>query len=288
MKRLGLFLALAYATLNVGAQEDLLKELDESDGAAKELITSTFKGSRLVNGQTVETRGKGELEFIFSHRFGAMSLGSYNLYGLDIAHVRLGLEYGITDRLGVGFGRNSLDKTMDFYARYKVLQQTVGSGMPVTVTGFGYLATRAAAPGDASSMNDRTSYVTQLLIARKFDRLSLQLMPSFVHKNAVDKTIDSNDQVVIGIGGRYKISRSVALTSEYYHRLNVKDDKKYKNSVGFGVDIETGGHVFQLILANSQTTTERAFLTESTGDLFNGDIHLGFNVTRPFQLKKRK
>ena len=160
--------------------------------------------------------------------------------------------------------------------------------MPVTVAGFGYVAMRAAGPGDASSLNDRTAYVTQLLIARKFDRLSLQMMPTFVHKNAVDKAVDTNDQVVIGIGGRYKISRSIAITSEYYHRLNVKDDNRYKNSVGFGVDIETGGHVFQLILANSQTTTERAFLTESTGDFFNGDIHLGFNVTRAFQLRKAK
>ena len=288
MKQLSLFLALIFAALTTSAQEDLLKELDKSAGTSKEVVTSTFKGSRLVNGQTVETRGKGELEFIFSHRFGAMSLGSYNLYGLDIAHVRLGLEYGITDRLGVGFGRNSLDKTMDFYARYKILQQAVGGGMPVTVTGFGYVAMRAAPPGDASPLNDRTSYVAQLLIARKFDRLSLQMMPTFVHKNAVDKNIESNDQVVLGIGGRYKISRSIALTSEYYHRLSVKDGSPYRNSLGIGVDIETGGHVFQLILANSQNITERSFLTESTGDFFNGDIHLGFNVTRAFQLKKQK
>lgn len=288
MKQPVLFLALMCAAFASGAQEDLLKELGKSSGHSKDLVTSTFKGSRLVNGQTVETRGKGELEFIFSHRFGAMSLGSYNLYGLDIAHVRLGLEYGLTDRLGVGFGRNSLDKTMDFYARYKILQQTVDRAMPVTVAGFGYVAMRAAGPGDASSLNDRTAYVTQLLIARKFDRLSLQLMPSFVHKNAVDKSTESNDQVVLGIGGRFKISRSVALTSEYYYRLNEKASSKYKNSIGFGVDIETGGHVFQLIVANSQTTTERAFLTESTGDFFNGDIHLGFNVTRAFQLKQQK
>ncbi len=287
MKQLSFFFAFTCVTLGSAAQDDLLKELEESGGAKKEWITSTFKGSRLVNGQTVETRGKGELEFIFSHRFGAMSLGSYNLYGLDIAHVRVGLEYGITDRLGVGFGRNSLDKTMDFYARYKVLRQTLSGNMPVTVTAFGYVATRAAPPGDGSSLNDRTAYVTQLLIARKFDRLSLQVMPSFVHKNAVDKNIDANDQVVIGVGGRYKISRSVALTSEYYHRLNPQGST-YRNSIGFGVDIETGGHVFQLILANSQVTTERAILTEATGDFFEGDIHLGFNVTRAFQVRKPK
>lgn len=287
MRRICLLLAaITFYHLAV-SQDDLLKELD-SQAPKTTVIENTFKGSRLVNGQTVETRGKGELEFIFSHRFGALNSGSYNLYGLDQAAVRLGLEYGITDRLGVGFGRSSSDKMMDYYVRYKLLRQQT-SGMPVTITGFGYASVKLAPSGDATTLNDRTAYVTQLLIARKFSpQLSLQLMPTFVHKNAVDKTIESNDQLAIGVGGRFKISRSVAITSEYYHRLDVKSTNPYKNSIGFGVDIETGGHVFQLLLSSSQRITERTFITESTGDFFNGDIHLGFNVTRAFQLKKPK
>ncbi|MCX8489945.1 MAG: DUF5777 family beta-barrel protein [Cyclobacteriaceae bacterium] len=289
MKKISLLLAASVMVCSAAAQDDLLKELD-SKVPINTYAESAFKGSRLVNGQTVETRGKGELEFIFSHRFGAMNSGSYNLYGLDQAAVRLGLEYGFTDRLGVGFGRSSSDKMMDFYARYKILRQHTGAtNMPVTVTGFGYTSVKLAAPGDATSLNDRTAYVAQLLIARKFSpKLSLQIMPTFVHKNAVDKTIESNDQLAIGFGGRFKMSRSIAITSEYYHRLNVKNTNSYQNSVGFGVDIETGGHVFQLMLSSSQRITERTFITESTGDFFNGDIHLGFNVTRAFQLKKKK
>jgi hypothetical protein len=177
---------------------------------------------------------------------------------------------------------------MDFYSRYKIVRQRADA-VPVTITVFGYASFKLASPGDATSLNDRTAYVTQLLIARKFSpKLSLQLMPTYVHKNAVDKTIESNDQIAIGIGGRYRISRSIAITSEYYHRLDVKTNNPYKNSIGFGVDIETGGHVFQLLLSSSQRITERTFITESEGDFFNGDIHLGFNVTRAFQLKKRK
>lgn len=287
MKRICLLLAASAVVLSAVAQDDLLNEL-ESKVPVSRYVESTFKGSRLVNGQTVETRGKGELEFIFSHRFGAMNSGSYNLYGLDQAAVRLGLEYGITDRWGIGFGRSSSDKIMDFYSRYKIVRQRVDA-TPVTITAFGYTSFKLASPGDATSLNDRTAYVAQLLIARKFSpNLSLQLMPTFVHKNAVDKTIESNDQIAIGIGGRYKISRSIAITSEYYHRLDVKTNNPYKNSIGFGVDIETGGHVFQLLLTSSQRITERTFITESEGDFFNGDIHLGFNVTRAFQLKKRK
>ena len=287
MTRICLLLAVSALVLSAIAQDDLLNEL-ESKVPVSRYVESTFKGSRLVNGQTVETRGKGELEFIFSHRFGAMNSGSYNLYGLDKAAVRLGLEYGITDRWGIGFGRSSSDKIMDFYSRYKIVRQRVDA-TPVTITAFGYTSFKLASPGDATALNDRTAYVAQLLIARKFSpKLSLQLMPTFVRKNAVDKTIESNDQIAIGIGGRYKISRSIAITSEYYHRLDVKKNNPYKNSIGFGVDIETGGHVFQLLLSSSQRITERTFITESEGDFFNGDIHLGFNVTRAFQLKKRK
>ncbi len=272
------------------SQEDLLKELQQSEVKETEYISSTFKGSRLINGQTIETRYKGELEFIFAHRFGPMNGGLYELYGLDQAYVRIGLEYGLTDRLGVGIGRNSVDKTVDGFLRYKALRQS-RAGMPISVTAFGIMAVKTS-PKDEDAgyditFEDRTSYTAQLLIARKFTpALSLQLMPSFVHKNTVDQSIEDNDQFALGVGGRIKVSRSVALTTEYYYRFNVHEGNPYYNSIGFGVDIETGGHVFQIVITNSRGLTERAFITETTGEFFDGDIHLGFNVTRIFQLKR--
>lgn len=277
------------------AQDDLLKELEKNQAPETEYIEQTFKGTRLVNGQSVETKGQGELEFIFAHRFGPMNGGLYELFGLDQAYVRLGLEYGITDRFGVGFGRNSVDKTMDFYGRWKLARQSRGEKtMPVTITAFGQAAAKMSPrkeddPTGTLTFENRLSYTAQLLIARKFNqRLSLQLMPTIVHRNRVDKTIEDNDQFALGIGGRVKVSRSVALTTEYYYRLNTFDTNPNKDVLGFGVDIETGGHVFQLVLTNTRGLTERAFLTETTGDFFDGDIHLGFNITRTFQLAKRK
>lgn len=272
------------------SQEDLLKELQQSEVKEKEYVSSTFKGSRLINGQTIETRYKGELEFIFAHRFGPMNGGLYELYGLDQAYVRIGLEYGLSDRLGVGIGRNSVDKTVDGFLRFKALRQSK-AGMPISLTAFGIMAVKTS-PKDENAgyditFQDRTSYTAQLLIARKFTpALSLQLMPSYVHKNTVDQSIEDNDQIALGVGGRIKVSRSVALTTEYYYRFNVHDNNPYYNSIGFGVDIETGGHVFQIVITNSRGLTERAFITETTGEFFDGDIHLGFNVTRIFQLKR--
>lgn len=274
--------------------QDLLSELDKEAKPTTEYATATFKGTRLINGQTVETKGKGALEFIFAHRFGAVNGGVYELFGLDQAYVRLGLEYGITDRLGVGIGRNSVDKTIDSYLRYKVLRQSSGVvNMPFTVSAFGIAAVKTSPKKEDATYDiqpkDRMSYTAQLLIARKFNSiLSLQLMPSFVHKNTVDKSIEKNDQVALGVGGRLKVSRSMALTTEYYYRFDVPDANPYYNPLGFGIDIETGGHVFQLVMTNSRGLTERAYLTETTGNFFNGDIHLGFNITRTFQLKKQK
>lgn len=288
--------ALVLFSLPGFAQDDLMKELEKSEKPEKEYVHSTFKGTRLVNGQTVETKGKGALEFIFQHRFGKLNSGLYNFYGLDIAHVRIGLEYGLTDRLGIGLGRNSFDKTVDSYLRYKLAQQSTGAGaMPITITAYGNVAMRTSPPtqdaGYPITTEDRLAYTGQLLIARKFSsRFSAQLMPSMVHKNMVsNKASEPNDQFALGMGTRMKITRSVALTSEYYYRLNVSDKNPNYNVLGFGVDIETGGHVFQLVLTNaSNSFTERGFITETTDNFFKGGIHLGFNVTRTFQLKKQK
>ncbi|MBL7865207.1 MAG: hypothetical protein JNK10_10040 [Cyclobacteriaceae bacterium] len=286
---------LFFALVTVSAQsQDLLAELDKKTPSTPDYVQATFKSTRLVNGQTMETKGKGALEFIFAHRFGPISSGAYELYGLDQAYVRLGLEYGITDRLGAGFGRNSEDKTMDAYLRYKVLrQQSGGGGSPVTVTAFGIAAVKTSPRKEDATYDiqfeDRLSYTGQFLIARKFNQsLSIQLVPTLVHKNTVDRSIEPNNQALIGFGGRLKLTRSVALTTEYYYRFDVPDANPYYNPIGFGVDIETGGHVFQLVMTNSRGLTERAYLTETNGDFFKGDIHLGFNVTRTFQLKKQK
>lgn len=235
------------------------------------LTEQTFKSTRLVTGQTVETKSARELEFIFAHRFGAINGGLYELFGLDQAFVRLGLEYGITDRLGVGLGRNSVDKTMDGNLRYKLLQQSSGENpMPVTLTLFGNAALKLSPRSQDSptpiETRQRLSYTMQVLVARKFsDELSLQLMPTLIHRNAVDQLVELNDQFAVGLGGRYKISGSVALTSEYYYRVNVPAGNPYHNSFGLGVDIETGGHVFQLVISNSLGLTERAFIAETGG-----------------------
>lgn len=294
--KIGLCFLLILLTGNIPslAQEDLLRELEAGPSSEADIAILTFKGTRLVNGHSVETKSQGDLEFIFAHRFGPVNGGLYEFFGLDDAYVRLGLDYGLTRNLSVSIGRNSVDKSLDGYLKYRVARQQSGAvNFPVTVTGLGGMVYRASprredAPEGYKSV-DRLGYVGQLLIARKINaRISLQLMPTFIHKNAVDQAREHNDQVAIGFGGRFKITKSVALTGEYYNRVNVREANPYKNTAGFGVDIETGGHVFQLVFTNSRGLTERAFITETEGDFGEGDIHFGFNVTRTFSLTPKK
>jgi hypothetical protein len=278
---------------SVFAQDDLLKELNQTDKDTDYTI-ATFKGTRIINGHSVETKPANTLEFIFSHRFGPVNDGWFEMYGLDEAYVRLGLDYGITDNLSVSIGRNSSNKTLDGYYKYKILRQQSGaSNVPVTITwleGFAYSfePRREGVNSDYKNI-DRLAYTSQLLIARKFTpEFSLQLMPTFVHKNAVDQNLQKNRQFAIGAAGRYKFTKSVAFTAEYYQNLSLTDNSGYQNVLGFGFDIETGGHVFQLVFTNTVGLTERAFITETSDNFFDGDIHFGFNVTRTFQFKKDK
>jgi hypothetical protein len=274
-------------------QDDLLKEIDK-DTNEPEYSIATFKGTRIINGHSVETKPAGTLEFIFAHRFGKINGGWYTMYGMDQADVRLGLDYGITDDLSVSIGRNSYNKTLDGYLKYKLTRQHTGKNpFPLSITTLGGMAYQFE-PRNNSDVSedfeniDRLSYTGQFLIARKVSQnFSFQLMPSVVHKNAVSQSIEKNTQYLLGAGGRYKLTKSFAITGEYYYNFSALDESPYFNVVGIGCDIETGGHVFQLVLTNGTGLTERAFLTETRDDFFAGEIHFGFNVTRTFQLKKK-
>ncbi len=271
------------------AQDDLLQILEEESGEESEyFIGSTFKGTRLINGHSVETRDKGVLDFIISHRFGTLNSGVKNLFGLDDANIRLGLDYSLTDRFTLGVGRSSFQKVYDGYLKYNLIRQGESEASPVSVVAYSNMSINSldwANPERDYRSSDRYAYTHQLLIARKFSNsLSLQLMPSVVHRNLIPTAAEDNLIYALGIGGRQKLTPSVALTFEYYHQFNNDSPNAYQNPLAIGFDIETGGHVFQLHFTNSRPTFERGFITETTGDFFNGDIHFGFNITRTFQL----
>jgi len=276
-----------------GKSQDLDALLDKESKPQTTYATATFKSTRIVNGHSVERMKKNQLEFRVSHRFGQLNEGSYNLWGLDQGTIHLALEYGLTDWLELGMGRSTYEKTFDGYAKVSLLRQSSGAkNVPVHLSFL--TSTEVISLNTNQAMKDyfysRMSFVQQILVARKINEsLSLQLTPTYIHRNLVPTELDKNDLFACGIGGRYKLSKRVALNVEYYYvyRANASSlPVTYYNPLSVGIDIETGGHVFQIMLTNSQAMREGGFIGKTTGNWSDGGIHLGFNISRVFSFNK--
>lgn len=282
IKLVFVFLSFVFIT---HAQEDLLSILESESPEDKQYAIATFKSTRIINGQSIETRTQGTLEFIISHRFGTLNSGVNELWGLDRSNIRLGLEYGITDNLTFGVGRSSYDKTLDLFGKYRLVRQS--NYFPITATFFASLARNLDNRADESGL-ERNAYTGQLLLARKFnDRLSFQLAPTMIQRNRVESLDDANFLLALGIGARYKITNRIAIVSEYTPVFTDLSDRFF-NAVAMGVDIETGGHVFQLHFTNAEQSIEKGFIGEVDQNFWDGGIHYGFNIVRVFDLKSKR
>lgn len=271
----------------VAAQDDLLKDLEKEHSNTTNTVSAIFKGTRILNGHSVENRKGKELEFIISHRFGRINSGFDELFGLDQSNIRFALEYGLNDNLTLGFGRSSYEKTYDMFAKYSLIKQKTGKkSFPFAVSLFASVAAKTVkdyVPENKPTFKERLFYTSQVLIARKISpSFSMQVTPTYIHRNRTKSDLDPHDFFAVGLGGRLKVSKRVSINGEYYYAFNKLESLNTKNSLAFGVDIETGGHVFQIILSNSITMIEKSFITETTGDFFGGDIHFGFNISRTF------
>lgn len=276
--------------LQAAGQNDLLDLLDKESEAKTDYTTATFKTTRLINGHSIEHVAGGVLDLRISHRFGLVNSGLYEFFGLDQATTRIGLDYGINNRWMVGIGRSTYEKQLDGFMKYKLLRQASGNkNMPVTVSALGAMVYKTQKFDNPSRENFQSShlyYTFQVMVARKFNEsISFQVMPTVNHYNLVPGTTLSNDLFALGAGGRIKITKRITINAEYYYQLPGYKFSDTKNSVGIGVDIETGGHVFQLYFTNSTGMTERTFISETTGDFLKGDVHFGFCISRVFTLK---
>ncbi len=272
---------------------DSLLQVETDSNKEKEYVEATFKSTRIILGQSIENKAYGELNFLISHHFGNISDGSYHLYGLDYSEIRLGFEYGITDWLTIGIGRSSFNKIFDGSFKLKILRQSTGEkNIPFSISFYSNIALNSlhwANPDRANRFDSRLSYAYELLIARKLNSsLSLQLTPSMIHRNLVKTPADQNDVFSVGVGGRIKMSKRFSLNAEYYYLLPGKTADDFYDSFSVGVDIETGGHVFQIFLTNSNGMIEQSFIPETTGSWLKGNIRLGFNISRTFTLTKHK
>ncbi len=274
------------------SQTDSTLTLDEETAEVKTLVTHAFNSSYVVNGHSTNTLSPGRLNFFISHRFGTFDQGPFNLFGLDDSSIRFGFEYGVTSRLTVGLGRSSAGKHYDGFVKYKLLTQSHGGGasMPVSLVWFSSTALssvdwRSQTLNDGRyRFSDYLVYTHQALISRRFSsRLSLQLSPTLVHRNKTKTAGEAHDVYALGIGGRLRLTRKLHLTADYFYTR--RNAPGVYNPAAVGIDLVTGGHVFQVYLNNAKGIIEKEFLTNTHGNAAKGQVGFGFTVMRSFVLR---
>lgn len=263
--------------------------LVDNNNNQKLFANNAFKSSRVINGHSMEMIGKGILDVRILHRFGMVENGPRDLFGLDNASMRMGFDYGVSKNLTIGIGRSTFNKELDGFLKWRMVHQHKGhNAMPFSIIYIGGITGKTNKWAGADSLNflsNRLGYYNQIIIGRKFSSaFSLQLSPIFVHKNLVDLAIDNNDMYALGIGTRYKITKRTALLIDAFPLLYGKNSNVMPLSIG--VDIETGGHVFQLHFSNSPGMNEKAFVSETINSWGISQYRFGFNLSRVFTVKK--
>ena len=280
--------------LLMNGQDDLLSEIDTT--ATDVTVESAFKSLKIVNLESTKLAAKGDFYFIVAHRFGFIDKGFDDFFGLDNANTQLKFLYGVNDWLTVHICRSGFQETYDLAAKYRLYAQKE-NGFPVTIVGFNSVAINSELKEEDYpnlKFENRLSYVAQVLISRKFsDKLSLEIAPSVFHENTLRDILDENNAVIlpnpqdntqfaVGLGGRYKLTSRWSVNVDYAAHLNRASQSNYKNPLSIGVDLETGGHVFQMHFTNAQAMHETGYLGQTVGDWSKGEIAFGFNLVRVF------
>ncbi len=301
MKNSTQFLVYICIMLGFGIQlnaQDLLETLEKEYPDTPQYEMATFKASRISIGHSVETRKKGVLEIQAFNRFWNIPNYGRQSFVADKLGARIGLEYGISDRLTFGAGGSTLDGIFDGFFKYKLIrQQQDNKGAPVSVSLFQNMAYRSKRKRPFTDINrfdafeDKLSYTTQLLIARKFtQQFSAQITPTYIHRSSSAFPDDPNNQFAIGVGGRYKLGGHVSIVSEYFYVFNPLESINNYDAFSLGVNWELSDVMLQFQLTNTRGMTEEEFITQ-TPNVFNtkdGNFVFGFNAIFVLHLNQKK
>lgn len=296
------------------AQDDLLQMLEESEPKTQEKVTAMFKTTRVIQAHSIETVKKKTLDVRISHRFGNIYStrnevdGPDSFFGFDnIADVRLAVEYGITDELMIGVGRSQMSNLVDGFVKWRFYQQTTDNKRPFSLAFFGNIGVNASKKGafyagvkegliteygSSKLFFHRLSYTVQIIWARKFSpSISMELLPTYVHRNFVRDSKDDNYIFALGVAGRFKVSKRVAILADYFYvfspyRMN-NSSVPFHMPISIGVEVETGGHVFHIDISNARGIETNNFLVESPDSWQYAEIKLGFNISRVFNVGQR-
>lgn len=290
-------LILSVFSLTTFSQDDLLDMLNnEETKSSPERVAYTFKASKLINANTIETTKKKTLDFRITHRFGDMQIGEpigkHTVWGLENAsNIRFSFDYGLTDNISIGIGRSKTNEHIDMNLKFKFLHQNE-KGMPISAAYYTNAAISPVAIIPDDDFANRWSYVHQIIIASKITRgISLEILPTLVHRNYVTNdvnpkngSVDENDLFSLGFGGRFKVSKRVSFVVDYFFTFSEyrTTSNGFYDPLAIGVEIETGGHVFHINVTNSEGIIENDFIPNTRSNWGDGEYKLGFNISRVF------
>ncbi len=308
-----LFYCLLLVTISLKAQEeDLLSLLAEEDTGPKK-VYATFKTMRIANAQTIETVKKKHLDFRILHRFGNIYDATVpnpinntfqTFFGFDqLTDIRFSFDYGLTDNICVGIGRNKMNKLFDGNLKWRILEQTTDFKMPISLAfyesvGYSFAPTNELYSGIVKDFptdeRHRFNYCTQLIIASKInDWLSLEVLPTYMYRNFIKENInannsepDENGYFSLGIGGRVKLTKRFSIIGDYFYNFSpyYRKNPIATLPLALGFEIETGGHVFSLLFTNASGIIENNFIPYTSDSWADGQVKFGFCISRTFAL----
>lgn len=261
---------------------------------SQDFVRRTFKDTRVINTHSVETIQKRKLDLRIGHRFGDLKDGWSTLYGLETAEdVMIGVDYGLTDDINIGLhrtkGAGPLTQLVNTSVKYRFLKQSESGGSPVTATALGIWTTSTMQRDESSEfvLNNFSKFSHrfilggQLLIARKFsDKLSLQLIPSYIHRNVVAFD-EQNATISMGGAIRFQLTKVLGIIADATVPFG---DTDAKPAIGVGLEIDTGGHVFQVNFTNARGISETDYIPNNQATWGDGQVRIGFTISRVFNL----
>lgn len=281
-----IILVLFISSLNAQTTDDPFDQLGDWDDT-QSMAIKTFRSTKIVNMPSVEIPYQGELIFNIGHRFGNIRSGIYQMFGLDLATIRLGFDYGINPWLGAGVGRSTFEKTYDAYLKFRIVTQEGRTNSSVSLNYYisaSQATVRDFYPPGKDNFSGRLNLVQSLMLSRKFsENISLQLNPIFLRSNYLTEIQGPANNLFMGFATRIRLTPMTHLNMEYIFEM-VDSGVDNTNPLSLGFDIETGGHVFQLFFSNTQGIFDKAYLVNTNGSWQDGDIFFGFTITRIFYL----
>lgn len=241
-----------------------------------------FESAMLIDNPTNVLFNKNTLEVVMQHRFGLVT-GTNDLVGFwGASNIRIGLSYAIIDRITVGFGTTKDYRLQDFNLKGAILQQTRSDKFPLSITYYGNWTIDARQKDNFANLSDRWSFFNQIIFARRFTPdLSLQIAPSISHFNIVDN-VTRNDMIAVAFGGRFKVSPGTAIIVDYSQPITEFYQQNPHPGISIGVEFGTSGHTFQIFATNYHEIVPQYNYVKNSNDFFDGDILIGFNITRNY------